>query len=189
MSDTGPFYIAPPDKDGFQAAPVIPAIGSSPFAVPKPSETNTHLTVEDLPDDTVIRSVFNDKHKEDLEGLLYLGRLEHKFTWANHRFHIRTLTSGERLRVGEISKPYQGTSEETRAWIMAQAGLCVISVDSKPPWGPLGPSEDDADAAWAWVNRQYPWTVDAIFTHLLNLEARAQELVEEMGKASGSLTV
>lgn len=130
---------------------------------------------------------FSAQHRLPLEGLLYLGRLEKRFEWAGHRFHIKTLSSDDRLMVGMLCKPYMGTTEETRAWLIAQVALCVISVDGKTPYTPLG--EDDlmsGEAAFMWARKQYPWTIDAIIAHLLDLEGEAEQVLEAMGKASGS---
>jgi hypothetical protein len=126
---------------------------------------------------------FNPKHKVLLEGLLYLGRLERKFSWAGHDFKIKTLNSDERLRIGQMIMPWMGTLEEARAWIIAQVGVATITVDDQKVAIPLSEGESMEEAAFRWARQQYPWTIDAIYAHILDVEAQAQEVIEEMGKA------
>lgn len=130
-----------------------------------------------------ILPVFNEKHKLPLEGLLYLGRLEREFSWGGHRFQIKTLTSGDRMQLASLTRPYMGTTEEARAWVTAQAALCVIRVDGHKPVTPMSQDDDVAYEQFQWALRLYPWTIDAIFAHLLDLEAQAKEVADEMEKA------
>lgn len=131
---------------------------------------------------------FDEKHKLDLEGLLYLGRLSKTFRWAGHKFKIRTLTTQDVLEVGRLTKDYIGTSAEMRAWQAAMAGACTVSVDGQVIYPPLNPDESEVEAHFRWANDQYPWTIDKIFEQLMLLDGVVAEVLEEMGKASGAST-
>jgi hypothetical protein len=131
---------------------------------------------------------FDEKHKQDLEGLLYLGKLSKTFRWAGHKFKIRTLTTQDILEVGRLSKPYIGTSAEMRAWQAAMAGACTVSVDGQVIYPPLNPGETEVEAHFRWANDQYPWTIDKIFEQLMLLDGVVAEVLEEMGKVSGAST-
>lgn len=165
----------------------LPDFGATSFAPPLEQEAPveglpvTEATVEaeskpKLPE-------FSPRHREPLDGLLYTGRLIRDFSWANHEFRIKTLDSDDHLTVGTLSKPWVGTTAENRAWVMAQVALCTIAVDGKKVAVPIAEYEDPAEAQFQWARKQYPWTIDAIFAHLTDLEAEAQQVIQQMEKA------
>ena len=124
---------------------------------------------------------FDPRVRDDLDGLLYLGKIMHGFSWGGHRFRIKTLTTDERLQAALLAKPWIGTVEEARSWLIATAGLAVISVDDKHI-APLGLSDDTevANAKFAWAKQQFPWTIDAIWAKIEVLEARVQAAIEKL---------
>lgn len=129
---------------------------------------------------------FNEKVKDDFEGLLYLGLIQKTFKWGGHTFRIKTLNSDERLRAAQLCKPWLGTVEEARAWIIATVALSTIAVDGKAVV-PLGMDDDlTAESKYAWARQQFPWTIDAIMSEVTDLEKRVEEAIVEMGKAPGS---
>ena len=128
---------------------------------------------------------FDPKVREDFEGLLYLGRLEHTFTWAGHEFRIRTLNDGELLEVGLLAKPWRGTMSEMKAYQTALVAGCVVTVDGQPMPVPL--TSDPRDTAMAnrfrYVQRSwFPPTFDAVYEEYLLLETRVSKALEAMGK-------
>lgn len=160
MSDTGPFYIS----GDLPASSSVSAPTEAPEATEPPPVA------------------FSDKVKLPLEGLLYLGRLEKVFNWSGHKFKIRTITNGEVLRTAQVVQPYVGTTEETRAWVIARAAACIISIDDQLLPVPINESESEIEAKFRWCMDQYPWTIDAIHGNLLLLEQTVEEVMQEMGK-------
>ena len=132
---------------------------------------------------------FDPRFRQDFEGLLYLGRLTDTFSWLGHTFTIRTLSSGEVLEVGLLHKKYVGTLADVKAYQAALVAACVVEVDGQPMPVPL----TNAAADTALVNRfnyvlrsWFPPTLDVVYERYLLLEARVGEVIEAMGKASGS---
>lgn len=132
---------------------------------------------------------FDPKVRQDFEGLLYLGRLTDQFTWLGHTFTIRTLTSGEIVEIGLLHRPYIGSLADVKAYQAAIVAACVLDVDGKPMPTPITNEATDT----ALLNRfQYvlrSWfspTLNVVYERYLLLESRVEEVIESMGKASGS---
>lgn len=130
---------------------------------------------------------FDPKHREDFEGLLYLGRLTHEFTWLGHRFLIRTLSVDESLEIGLVTREYEGTVSQPKAYQAAVVAACTVKVDGKPMPIPL--TEDPGDSGLvnriATVKRWFPPTLDAVYEEYLLLEDRVAKVLDAMGKVTG----
>lgn len=133
---------------------------------------------------------FPDEHREDFRGLNFIGALTDTFEFLGHEFVIRTLTTDEVLAVAQIVKEYEGTQGFMRAYATAMAASCIITIDGQGLVTPIG--EDNRTTysmAWQRFNyaksRWYPQTIDVIYAHYLALENRADDVIKEMGKASG----
>jgi len=130
---------------------------------------------------------FDPKHREDFEGLLYLGKLTHEFEWLGHRFLIRTLSVDESLEIGLVTRQYEGTISQAKAYQAAVVAACTIKVDGKPMPIPL--TDDPGDSALLnrleAVKRWFPPTLDKIYEEFLLLEDRVTKVLDAMGKAKG----
>jgi hypothetical protein len=132
---------------------------------------------------------FDDRYKEPLTGLLFLGALKKNFTWLSHTFTIRTLTIGEYAEIGVVAARYRETDFAAKAYQAATVAACLISVDGKPlPVMPVTNGMDDTNlqAKFDYVlNRWFSPVTDVVFTEFLELESRLRELLDELGKPSG----
>lgn len=140
-------------------------------------------------DEEVALPEFDPRCRDEFEGLLYIGALAHEFTWAGHRFKIRTITSGEVLEVGLEQKQYRDSLGESRAYVTAMAAACLVSVDGKPLPRPISNDPSDTEFAnkYSYIRESwYTWTVDAVYEEYMKLEARVVEIIEAMGKARPS---
>jgi hypothetical protein len=129
---------------------------------------------------------FDPRVRQDFEGLLFLGRLTHTFTWAGHEFIIRTLTTGETLEVGLLAKPYQGSMAAMKAYQAALVAACVDSVDGRPMPVPITDDARDTSTAnrFRYVLRSwFPPVLDAVYEQYLLLEERVTQVLDAMGKA------
>jgi hypothetical protein len=130
---------------------------------------------------------FDPKHRQDFEGLLYLGRLTHEFEWLGHKFLIRTLAVDETLEIGLVTQPYNGTVSEPKAYQAAVVAACVVKVDGKPMPVPL--SDDPGDSAllnrMETVKRWFPPTLDKVYEEFMLLEDRVVKVLDAMGKVNG----
>jgi hypothetical protein len=132
---------------------------------------------------------FDERYSEDLDGLMYLGRLTHEFEWLGHRFVIRTLSANDNLAIAQLIKEYSGTVGESRAYVIATVALAIDTVDGIPLPTPIKVEQDAI--AWARqrfryvASRWFQYTIDLVHNEHLVLERRARVVLEEMGKASG----
>lgn len=132
---------------------------------------------------------FDPRVADDLEGLLYLGALIKEFNWLGHTFVIRTLTQDEVLVVPMLMKKWQGTIGEAKAYTTAMVALSIVTVDNQQLPVPIAETSDEF--AWAWQRFNYvkghwfQYAIDKVYGEYLALEAKAQEVIEAMEKASG----
>jgi hypothetical protein len=125
--------------------------------------------------------------EQDFHGLLKLGYLTSSFEWCGHRIVIHTLRTDEELIISSMIKEWQDTIGGTKAYASAMVALCVDFVDGQPLPIPLGEerrSDNWARQRFAFVQRWYPFTIDAIYNEYLKLEDRVKKVITEMGKAS-----
>ena len=132
---------------------------------------------------------FDEKYSEDLDGLMYLGKLTHEFDWLGHQFVVRTLSADDILAIAQLIQPYAGTVGEQRAYVIATVALAIDTVDGLPLPVPIQVERDSI--AWARQRFNYVksrWfmaTIDLVHSEYLVVEHRARVVLEEMGKASG----
>lgn len=184
-----------PPEDVFLASDLLnemQASTSGPEALSEPApstEGTTQGAASPGVEEGVALPEFDPRHREEFEGLLYLGALTHEFTWAGHRFKIRTLTTGELLEVGLAQKKYRDSLGDSRAYVTASVAACIVLVDGKALPRPISsdPSDTEFSNKYAYVRDSwFTWTIDAVYTEYLKLEARVTEIIEAMGKARPS---
>lgn len=178
------------DEYGAYDPAIVRPASDEPPVSDDASGTSDSLAVADGPDagETEEESVqFSPKVQEAFEGLLYLGALTRTFEWAGHRFTIRSLTVDEMLSVGQVTQPYANSMGEPRAYSTAMVAACLVTVDGEPLKLPLGPSRGAAalQARFEQVGQWFPHTIDYIFERYLELESKVEEVVKQMGEASG----
>ena len=86
---------------------------------------------------------FDVRIQNDVEGLLFLGKLTHDCTIYGHKFLLKTLTRGERLAVTQFVKDYEETLGIADAMQTAYLALSIVTVDNRPLSIPLDESERD----------------------------------------------
>src|SRR5882757_1926480 len=132
---------------------------------------------------------FDDRYRDDLNGLLFLGALKKSFEWMGHRFVIRTLNVGEYAEIAVAAGRYRDTDFAAKAYQAATVAACIISVDGKDlPVMPISNGENDTNIAARFEYVMYRWfapTIDYVFTQFYELESTVRELIDELGKPSG----
>lgn len=132
---------------------------------------------------------FDERYREDLHGLLFLGALLKKFSWLGHDFVIRTLQTGEYAEVALVAARYRDTDFAARAYQAATVAACLVSVDGQDlPVMPLTnePNDTNINARFEYViKRWFPPVMDRVYTEFYELEVRQRQVLEEMGKRSG----
>jgi hypothetical protein len=123
---------------------------------------------------------------QDTLGLLQLGHLSSKINVFGNEVRIKTLTVGEELEIGLLTKQYLNTSEQGRAYGTAVVAASIVSINKKRlPIKPLGP-DDEANVLnykFEYVSRKYYWPViEKIYDEYMKLLARQLAALEEIKK-------
>jgi hypothetical protein len=136
---------------------------------------------EDVPE-------FDPKFKQPFTGLLYVGALTKTFELYGHSFTIASPTQTERLQMGQVIEPFQGTVTGEIAYQSALVAAYLVDIDGKklPQAIMIDPKETALHDRFKWVNENLRRPViDKIFEECLVLDSKVDEVLEAMGKASG----
>jgi hypothetical protein len=184
----------PQDEDDLLQVPSPPNINSTsngPDGVEPSSSEDEPLPLIDVEmrgaadpeDEPEPLPEFDPRHREALDGLLFLGKTTKNFRWAGHEFLIKTPTVEDLLEAGQLHKPHVGTISDVKAWQALIAAAIVVSVDRQPVSVPLSEDDSALRAKFNTTIKWYPWTLDAIYDQYLLLDAQVQEVILAMGKA------
>lgn len=163
----------------------IEDLSPPPPGVPHVEEPDLEVETE-VSKDPLADLVFDEGCQEDFEGLLHLGELRYEFVWANHTFLIRTLRVDELLQVVLLTAKFSGGYGADRAYVTALVAAALIEVDGVQVYTPTGPAdgEDRVAKKYDYIRKNwYSQTIDAVYSQLQRLEARAQVLLDAMGEA------
>lgn len=117
----------------------------------------------------------------DLITLLELGKLEEVVHIGNRTIQLRTLTIGEELELGLLTKEFHGTSEQLRAEITAAVAASIIAVDGMPLITSLGPNEETLRQRFDYVRKNFYWPViRLIYQKYSELLERSEEALREL---------
>ena len=131
---------------------------------------------------------FDPQYRDAFNGLLFVGALSDQFDWLGHRFHIRTLTTGELAEVALLAKPYAGSEAALKAWQAATVAAALVTVDGKEIAIPLTSEIGDTHVAAKFryvMDKWFPPVLDAIYERYIRLELQVRDVISAMGKASG----
>lgn len=151
----------------------------APPRSPEPQPASSGDEADDLPE-------FPEEYRKPFEGLLYLGKLTHKFTWMGHEFVIRTLTTDEHLEIGLITQRYMGSLAEGKSYQAACVAACVVQVDGKAPPLPITNEAHDTllQARFDYVTKHwFPPTINAVYEEFIVLDGRAAEIARAAGNS------
>jgi hypothetical protein len=180
--------LVPPEPADLRPTPTGPPLSSEALGDDTEPQPGTEATIEQGKDQAADEPLpeFPAKHRDALEGLLYIGYLEDSFDWLAHHFKIRTLRVDELLDVALLHREYANSLGDVKAYQTILVAACVMSIDRKPLPIPMGETESELEAKFAVARRWFPWTIDAIYDKYMALEATAKEIIDSMGKALGS---
>jgi hypothetical protein len=152
----------------------LPDQSLSPEPEPEPIE-------EDVPE-------FDARHREPFRGLLYVGALTETFELFGHSFLIGTPTQTERLQIGQVIQPWQGTVTGEIAYQTALVAAYLVEIDGVKLPEPVlnNPKETALHDRFRWCSENLRRVViDEIFTRCLELDGKVDDVLAAMGKASG----
>ncbi len=174
-------------------------VAGQPEPFPAPAQPQTSFEAYDptehepepadvlLDDQGNVLPTFSPEHREDFEGLLYLGALTHSFSWLGHRFRLRSLNTDQMLAVTMLTREFDQSMGQGLAYKAAMVACATVSVDGKDLPIPIGSSDD----VYAWARarfdhcvRWFPQTIEAVYAEYMVLDAKIDEVMVAMGKAS-----
>lgn len=130
---------------------------------------------------------FDPRHANDIEGLLFLGRLTHRCEVFGHTFILKTLTRGERLATTLVTHEYEDSLGVADALQTALLAAAIVSVDGRPVSVPLSPDENEPlpriRKNFTIVQKWYDPILEALYAEYGNLLLRqAGAFAELSGK-------
>lgn len=95
--------------------------------------------------------------RRDVEGMIWLGHLDHGCGLGGHTFVLRTLRGDEELLASLVAKEYMETIGQARALQWGQVALALVSVDGDEDFcPPIGPDKlEYARARFRFVTQWY----------------------------------
>lgn len=131
-----------------------------------------------------IEEVFSSEYMQPLEGLLFVGKLTKTIEYSGHTFQIRTLTQGEELRVGQLTREYMGQYNQMAAIKAYIVAACVELVDGLPMYVSIGDEQVDPIAIKVErVKRWYEPVVSFIHDQYAELYKMSQKVADELKKS------
>lgn len=180
---------------GGQVPPEVAASGEGKFwdvneatededAVPSPSPRPVPQPEAEDDDDDILAQ-FDPRWTDEMEGLLYVGRVTHSFNLGGHRITISTPEAQDSLKAAILVKQYQETAGALRALTIAALATCLVKVDGHVlPRGIMADGSDDMEARFNWVARLHTTVIDGIYREYEDLEVRVAEAIESLGKGA-----
>ena len=140
---------------------------------------------EDLaePDDSGLEwmNSFDGRWRNEFEGLAYLGHLEAEVKIPYHSFTVRTLTTGEKIRVVSMVREHEDSIGYARAYRAAVVAAGLVLVDGKP----LLVGQKNLDVIpqrYRYItDNWYDYVIDILYDKINELEGQVLEVLKELG--------
>lgn len=126
---------------------------------------------------------FDSRIGQDLEGLLYLGRLTSDCEIYGHTFTLRTLTRGERLAAALFVQEYESTLGLADALQTAYLALAIEVVDNRPLSIPLEQRESTEaklSRNFTIIRNWYDPVLEALYAEYQKLILREVDAFREL---------
>lgn len=154
--------------------------------------SETEISTEERGDDTAylrseveetddVFSSFDVKWQRAFEGLTYLGHLESEVTIPYHSFVVRTLTTGEKIKVTELIQHLENSIGYARAYRAAVVAAGLVLVDGQPLL--VGSRKVDAISQkyQYLIDNWYDFVIDTLYDKINELEGNVISVLKELG--------
>ena len=137
-----------------------------------------------VPQPKPIKPIFDPKYMEPVRGLIFLGALQKEYFYGGHTFLIKTMTEGEILRVGQLTKDYKGSLSEYEAQRVYTVAAALVYVDGEKLIEPLSEDKkydliyEKANVIKTW----YPPIIHYLHERYIELETTAVEATKKLKK-------
>lgn len=124
---------------------------------------------------------FNPEWRQPFQGLVYLGHLEGKVEIPYHSFTVKTLTTGEKIKVVELIRHLEDSIGYARAYRAAIVAAALLTVDGKPLL--VGSKNVEAiSQRYRYItDNWYDFVVDLIYEKVNEMEGQVLEVLKELG--------
>lgn len=125
---------------------------------------------------------FDDSISQEVEGLLFLGRLTHDCEILGHKFRLRTLTRGERLAVSLLVQEHENTLGLADALQTAYLACAIELVDGRPLSHSLEPEGSDQRLRRNYniIQQWYDPVLEALWVEYQSLLVKTAQAFREL---------
>lgn len=135
------------------------------------------------PDEDDFLAQFDPRWTDEMEGLLFVGRVIREFNLGGHKITIATPEANDSLKASLLIKDWQETAGALRALTIAAVATCLIKVDGHLlPSGIMADGSDDLETKFNWVARLHTSVIDGIYREYEELEIEVNEAILSLGK-------
>lgn len=129
-----------------------------------------------------IGEVFPEEYKQPFTGLLYVGAMTKVVEYAGHKIELKTLTQGEELRVGQLTREYVGCRSEINAMKLYTVAAAVQTVDGMPMTGGLQPDSDPITTKAEQIKNWYATVVEHLYDEYATMSRSCREVAKALKK-------
>lgn len=129
-----------------------------------------------------IGEVFPEEYKQPFLGLLYVGAMKKTVEYAGHKIVLRTLTQGEELRVGQLTREYVGCRSEIDAMKLYMVAASIESVDGQSLTSQLFEEADPITTKAEELKRWYAPVVMFLYDEFKTMVKSCREVADALKK-------
>lgn len=133
-------------------------------------------------DKKAIGEVFPEEYKQPFLGLLYVGAMKKTVEYAGHKIVLRTLTQGEELRVGQLTREYAGCRNELDAMRLYMVAASIETVDGQPMANQLFEEADPISSKAEELKRWYAPVVMFLYDEFRKMVQSCREVADALKK-------
>lgn len=126
---------------------------------------------------------FPQEARDSVEGLMWLGYLEDEFDFCGHSFVMRTLRGDEELLASLVTKDYESSFGQDRAYAWATIALSLVSLDGDEEFCPKTGRDKRAyaRARFQFCTSRWYWAVgEFLFQKYVDLQRRQTDAIRRV---------
>lgn len=126
-------------------------------------------------------TAFDGRWRNEFEGLSYLGHLEETVRIPYHTFSVRTLKTGEKIRIIEMVQHLESSIGYARAYRAAVVAAGLLLVDGKPLLVGRKSESVIAQKYQYLIDNWYDYVIDILYDKINQLEGNVLQVLKELG--------
>src|SRR3954471_19985771 len=162
----------------FQEGQIEPDEEDAAWANAAPEEAEPVVGTDD---ELIWQDTFDERWRNAFEGLVYLGKLEGDVDIPYHSFRVKTLTTGEKIKVVALVREHEDSIGYARAYRAAVVSAGLVLVDGKP----LLVGQKNLDVIpqrYRYLtDNWFDYVIDILYDKINELEGQVLEVLKELG--------